>query len=90
MSKFTALVQGEPPTLFGYPIYESEMMPVKAASSLSVLFGDFWRAYFCCSHSAIIRDPFSNKPYIGLYTTKRVAGAVTNSEAVKALKFSVS
>ena len=88
----TAQVQGEPPTLLGKPIFESEMMPVKAASSLSVLVGDFSRAYVFVNRTptTILRDAFSNKPYIGLYTTRRVGGAVTNSEAVKALKFSVS
>jgi HK97 family phage major capsid protein len=84
--------QGEPPTLFGYPIFESEMMPTKAASSLSILFGDFSRAYVFVNRTPtrMIRDELTNKPYVGLYTTRRVAGAVTNSEAVKALKFSVS
>jgi len=88
----TGLVQGEPPTLLGYPIFESEMMPIKAANSLSALFGDFKRAYVFVNRTPtrMVRDPLTNKPYVGFYTTRRVAGAVTNSEAVKALKFSAS
>jgi HK97 family phage major capsid protein len=63
-----------------------------ASGSLSVLFDDFSRAYVFVNRTptTVLRDPLSNKPYIGLYTTRRVAGAVTNSEAVKALKFAAS
>ena len=38
----------------------------------------------------VVRDPFSNKPYIGFYTTKRVGGALVNSEAIKVLKFAAA
>jgi HK97 family phage major capsid protein len=81
-----------PATLLGYPVIEAEDVPVVAASSYSVLFGDFKRAYTIVDRigTRVIRDPFSNKPYIGFYTTKRVGGSVINSEAYKTLKFSVS
>jgi HK97 family phage major capsid protein len=81
-----------PATLLGYPVIEAEDMPTIAASSLSVLFGDFKRGYQIVDRigTRVIRDPFSNKPYIGFYTVKRVGGAVINSEAFKGLKFSVS
>jgi HK97 family phage major capsid protein len=81
-----------PATLLGYPVSEAEDVPSIAASSYSVLFGDIKRAYTIVDRigTRVIRDPFSNKPYIGFYTTKRVGGAVVNTEAYKTLKFSVS
>jgi HK97 family phage major capsid protein len=80
---------GVPATLLGYEVVEAEDMPTIAASSYSVMFGDFKRAYTIVDRigTRVIRDPFSNKPYIGFYTTKRVGGAVVNTEAYKALKF---
>jgi len=78
-----------PATLLNYEVVEAEDMPTMAANSLSVLFGDLKRAYTIVDRigTRVIRDPFSNKPYIGFYTTKRVGGSVVNSEAYKALKF---
>jgi HK97 family phage major capsid protein len=38
----------------------------------------------------VLRDPFTNKPFVNFYATKRVGGSVSNSEAIKLLKFSVS
>lgn len=78
--------------LLGYPVVEAEDMPVKAASSLSIAFGNFRRGYLIVDRVGMrmLRDPYSNKPYVGFYTTKRVGGAVVNSEAIKIGKFSVS
>jgi HK97 family phage major capsid protein len=86
------LAAGTPATLLGYPIVEAEDMPVKAANSLSIAFGDFKRGYCIVDRVGIrsLRDPYSNKPNVGFYTTKRVGGMVTDSEAIKFLKFSVS
>lgn len=83
---------GVPATLLGYEVVEAEDTPTIAASSYSVMFGDFKRAYTIVDRigTRVIRDPFSNKPYIGFYTTKRVGGKVINTEAYKTLKFSVS
>lgn len=82
-----------PATLIGYPVIEAEDMPTIAASSLSVAFGNFKRGYEIVDRVGsmrVVRDPFTNKPYIGFYTVKRVGGAVINSECIKAIKFSVS
>lgn len=86
------LAAGVPNTLLGYPIVEAEDMPAKAASSLSIAFGNFRRGYAVVDRVGIrtLRDPFTNKPNVGFYTTKRVGGMVTDSEAIKLLKFSVS
>jgi HK97 family phage major capsid protein len=72
-----------------YPILEAEDMPAKAANSLSIAFGDFRRGYLIVDRigTRVIRDPFSNKPYVGFYTVKRLGGALINSEAIKVLKF---
>lgn len=85
-------VPGKPSTLLGYGVTEAEDMPGKAANALGLAFGDFKRGYTIVDRvgTRVVRDPFTNKPYIGFYTTKRVGGAVINSEAVKVLKFSVS
>ena len=81
-----------PATLLGYSVVEAEDMPTIAANSLSIAFGNFKRGYQIVDRvgTRIVRDPFSNKPYIGFYTVKRVGGAVINSECIKAVKFSVS
>jgi HK97 family phage major capsid protein len=83
---------GVPPMIFGFPVYEAEDMPTIAASSFSVAFGNFNRGYEIVDRigATLVRDPFSNKPYVGFYVSKRVGGAVVNSEAIKLLKFSVS
>ena len=79
-------------TVLGYPVVEAEDMAAKGSSSLSLAFGNFKLAYLIVDRigTRVVRDPFSNKPYIGFYTTKRVGGALVNSEAVKVLKFASS
>lgn len=76
-------------TILGYPVTEAEDMPVRAANSYSVAFGNFMLAYLIVDRigTRVIRDVYTNKPYIGFYTTKRLGGAVVNSEALKLIKF---
>jgi len=87
-----SLSVGQPATLLGYPVVEAEDMPDVAANSLSIAFGNFKAGYLIAERgeTAILRDPYSNKPYVHFYATKRVGGMVSNSEAIKLLKFSVS
>ncbi len=82
----------QPATLLGYPIVEAADMPDIAANSFSIAFGNFKAGYVIAerSETSILRDPFSNKPFVHFYAVKRLGGAVTNSEAIKLLKFSVS
>ena len=82
---------GQSPTLLGFPIAESEDMPDVAANSLSIAFGDFRRGYLIVDRVGIrvLRDPYSSKPYVLFYTTKRVGGGVQDFDAIKLLKFSV-
>jgi HK97 family phage major capsid protein len=86
------LVTGQPDTLLGYPVVEAEDMPDIAANSLSVAFGNFKAGYLIAerTETSIIRDPFTNKPYVHFYATKRLGGTVSNSEAIKLMKFGVS
>jgi HK97 family phage major capsid protein len=67
-------------------------MPVLAANSLSVAFANWKEAYQIVDRIGIrvLRDPFSSKPFILFYTTKRVGGATLNFEAIKLLKFAAS
>jgi HK97 family phage major capsid protein len=83
---------GVSPSLMGYAIAESEDMPDIAANALSLAFGDFARGYLVVDRAGIrvLRDPYSAKPYVLFYTTKRVGGGVQDFDAIKLLKFSVS
>jgi HK97 family phage major capsid protein len=84
-----SLAAGQPATLLGYPLIEAEDMPDIAANSLSVAFGNFRAGYVIAERNAtaILRDPFTHKPYVHFYATKRVGGQVVNSESIKLLKF---
>lgn len=84
------LEAGQPSTLLGYAIEESDAMPDVAADALSMAFGDFRRGYLIADVRGvrILRDPFTNKPYVHFYTTKRTGGAVVDSRAIKILKVS--
>lgn len=83
---------GEPSTLAGFPVVEVNDMPDLAAGSLSIAFGDFQQGYMIVDRIGIrvLRDPFTNKPYVSFYTTKRVGGGVLNPEAVKVMKTSAT
>jgi HK97 family phage major capsid protein len=82
-------VLGQPATLMNFPLVEVEDMPDIAADSFSVAFGNFARAYLIVDRIGIrvLRDPYSNKPYVMFYTTKRVGGGVQDFDAIKLLKF---
>lgn len=84
-----SLAAGQPSTLLGYPLIEAEDMPDLANNSLSIAFGNFKAGYVIAERNAttILRDPYTNKPYVHFYATKRVGGQVVNSESIKLLKF---
>jgi len=87
-----SVAEGLQPTLLGYPITECEDLPDMAPGSPSLAFGDFRRGYLVVDRSGIqaLRDPFSAKPYVLFYTTKRVGGGVQDFNAIKLLKFTAS
>ncbi|HCZ47422.1 MAG TPA: phage major capsid protein, partial [Gammaproteobacteria bacterium] len=84
------LQAGQPDRLLGYPIVIAQDMPALATGSLSMALGDFNEAYQIVDRIGMrtLRDPFTDKPYVKFYTTKRTGGAVVNFEAVKFIKFS--
>ena len=83
------LAAGQPDMLLGYPVIEAEDMPDISPGSLSIAFGNFKAGYLIAERgeTAILRDPFTNKPYVHFYATRRIGGAVSNSEAIKLMKF---
>ena len=86
------LAAGEPARLMGYPVLIAEDMPDIAANAHAVAFGDFRAGYTVAERPdlRVLRDPFSAKPHVLFYATKRVGGDVTDFEAIKLLKFSVA
>ena len=87
-----SLSAGQPASLLGYPVIEAEDMPDIAANALAIAFGNFRLGYIVTerSETQILRDPYSNKPFVNFYATKRIGGCVANSEAIKLMKFAVS
>ena len=83
---------GEAASLLGYPVTEIEDMPDIAANAYSIAFGDFRRGYLIVDRQGarVLRDPYSLKPYVLFYTTKRVGGGVQNFDAIKVMKFAAS
>ena len=79
---------GQPSTLLGYPLVEMEDMPDVAAGGAAMAFGDFRRGYLIVDRQGIrvLRDPYSAKPYVLFYTTKRVGGGVQDFDAIKVLR----
>jgi len=78
--------------LLGKPVTEVPDMPDPAANTFSMAFADFKRAYLIVDRVGIrtLRDPYTNKPYVLFYTTKRVGGGIQNFEAIKLMKFAAS
>ncbi|MBB2960551.1 phage major capsid protein [Methylobacterium sp. R2-1] len=76
-------------TLMGFPLVEAEAMPDLSAGSHSIAFGDFKRGYLVVDRVGLrtLRDPYSAKPYVLFYTTKRVGGGVQDFDAIKLLRF---
>ena len=86
------LAAGEPARLMGYPVLIAEDMPDPASGSNSIAFGDFAAGYTVAERPdlRVLRDPFSAKPHVLFYATKRVGGDVSDFAAIKILKFAVS
>ncbi len=82
------MVEGQPDRLLGYPVVEAEDMPDVAAGAFPIAFGNFKAGYIIAERSAtqILRDPFTNKPFVHFYATKRVGGQVLDSSAIKLMK----
>ncbi|WP_431688797.1 phage major capsid protein [Hahella sp. NBU794] len=81
---------GQPSMLLGYGIEENEDMPEVAADANAILFGDFMRGYSIVDRigARMLRDPYTHKPFVHFYTTKRVGGMLVDSNAIKVLTLS--
>jgi len=94
------LMAGQPDMLLGYPVVESEDMPdtdfdvdgggAGVGGAFAIAFGNFERAYTLVERFGVrvLRDPYSNKPNVNFYATKRIGGALVNEEAIKLIQFS--
>lgn len=82
----------QPQTLMGYPVAEFNDMPLIAAGKYAIAFANWAEAYQIVDRIGIriLRDPFTNKPNVQFYTTKRVGGDLVNFEAIKLLKVAAS
>lgn len=83
---------GDPQNILGHQIHRMEDMPTIAANALPVAFGNFKMGYTIVDRQGIrvLRDPFTAKPFVLFYTTKRTGGDVTNFEAFAVLKIATS
>ncbi|KMK67712.1 phage major capsid protein [Puniceibacterium sp. IMCC21224] len=83
---------GEPARLLGYPVLIAEDMPDIAPGSDSIAFGDFGAGYTIAERPdlRVLRDPFSAKPHVLFYATKRVGGDVSDFAAIKLLRFAAA
>lgn len=84
-----SLQAGKPATLIGYSLVMCEDMPALAANSLSLAMGDFKEGYQIIDRLGVrmLRDPYTDKPYVVFYSIRRVGGGVLNSEAIKFVEF---
>ena len=75
--------------LMGFSVVEAEDMPDIGADATPIAFGDFGRGYLVVDRAGVrvLRDPYSAKPYVLFYVTKRVGGGVQDFDAIKLLKF---
>lgn len=82
------LQAGQPSELLGYAVEENEDMASIATTNVAVMFGNFKRGYIIVDRmgTRTLRDPYTNKPYVHFYSTKRVGGMLADSLAIKLLK----
>lgn len=82
-------ILGGKATLLNFPVMEAEAMPDIAPGAPAIVFGDFRRGYLVLDRVGIraLRDPYSAKPYVLFYTTKRVGGGMQDFRAIRLLTF---
>ncbi|BDI61804.1 phage major capsid protein [Qipengyuania nanhaisediminis] len=87
-----SLIVGQPATLLGRPVEIDEGMPSPDAGNLAIAFGDFNAGYLINDRNSslrLLRDPFTNKPFVHFYATKRVGGGVADPNAIRLLRIPV-
>jgi len=87
-----SILEGQPDRLMGYPVIEAADMPDIGAGAYPIAFGNFMNGYLITERfgTRILRDPFSNKPFVNFYATKRIGGQVLDSDAIKLLKIATA
>lgn len=87
-----SLVAGQPPTLLGYSVIIAEDMPAIASGSFSIAFGDYKRGYLVADRGELVmvRDEVTKPGFLKFYLAKRVGGTISDSDAIKLLKFSTT
>lgn len=80
---------GQPSLLSGFAVAENEQMPDigDASGKAPIAFGNFKRGFYIFDRIGIrmLRDPYTKKPFVGFYTTKRVGSMLHDSNAIKLL-----
>lgn len=76
------------PTIMGKRIVISDDAPAIGNGAFPLLFGDVKRAYAVGVHSnlSVLRDPYTNKPYVSFYSTGRAGGQLWDPKAALLLK----
>lgn len=76
-------------TIFGIPVLCASDMPDIADTARAIALGDFRAGYKIVDRSniSIMRDPYTNKPFVKFYAVKRVGGDVVNPDAIKIAQF---
>jgi HK97 family phage major capsid protein len=85
----SSLIVGQPETLLGRPVEIDEGMPGPAAGNIALAFGDFNAGYLIndrYSSLRVLRDPYTNKPFVQFYATKRVGGGLLDPNAIRLLQ----
>lgn len=87
-----SIMDGQPDRLLGYPVIEAADMPDIGAGAYPIAFGNFKNGYLITERfgTRILRDPFSNKPFVNFYATKRIGGQVLDSDAIKLMQIATS
>ena len=86
------LLEGAPDTLLGKPVVVDDNVDNIGSNKYPIFYGNFKRAYLIIDRlgTRVLRDPYTAKPYVAFYTTKRVGGGIISYESIKALKISAS
>ena len=87
-----SFTEGQPQNVLAYPVTEMAAMPDVAPGAMPLAFGDFRRGYLIVDRTGVrvLRDPFTNKPYVHFYTTKRVGGGLLNPEMLRVLRMAAA
>lgn len=78
-------------TIFGIPVVCCANMPNIENDTLPIIVGDLKAGYKIVerSHMNIMRDPYTEKPFVKFYATKRVGGDVFNADAMISMKINI-